>query len=183
MRLVISGLYLRSMKRWVPVFSFLSFMAILIISHVSHKTVSRTIYSVSGVKRMLRHAPKYLSGRTPVVRGNLYSITTCCTSASGPQNHCLSGSVTQIMPALPTGWQFVTGFSSSLPPRVDATRTLIVLTSSRSYLASSTAPSSFQLGPLLFIRTEGAVYRIRLLSVQACKKSSSGRPCSEAVVL
>jgi hypothetical protein len=183
MRLVISGLYLKSMKRWVLIFLFLSFVAILVIIRVSQKTVSGTVYSVSEVKTLLRHAPTSWSGRTLLVRGNLYTITTYCTSASGPQNHCLSGSVTKIMPALPTGWQFVSGFSSSLPPRVEATRNLIVLTSSHSHLASSTTPSSFQLGPLLFIRTGGAVYRIRLLSVQACQRSSSSRPCPEAVVL
>src|SRR5918911_1292165 len=37
--------------------------------------------------------------------------------------------------------------------------------------------------PLLFVRTGGVVYRIRLLSVQSCKNISLGRPCPGAVVL
>jgi hypothetical protein len=177
---------LESMKRWVPFFLFLSLMAIvaiLAIGQVSQKKVSGKIYSLSEVKRMLRRAPKYWLGQTILVRGNLYTITTYCVPPSGPRNHCFSGSVTEITPALHTSWQFVTGFISSPPPRVDATRNLVVLTSSHSHLGLSTTPSFFQLGPVLVVRTGGAIYRIRLLSVQACKRSSSGRPCPEAVVL
>lgn len=183
MRLVISGLYLESMKRWVPVFLFLFFIVVLAIIQVSQKTVSGTIYSVPEVKRLLRHEPKSWSGRTILVRGNLFTITTYCTPSSGPQNHCLRGSVTEIAPASQTGWQFFGGRSPSLPPTADTTRNLVVLTSSHSHLGLSTTPSSIQLGPLLSVRTGGAVYRIRLLSVQSCKRSSSGRPCPEAVVL
>jgi hypothetical protein len=186
MRLVTSGLYLKSMKRWVPLFLFLSLMAIvavLAIRQVSQKTVSGKIYPVSDVKKLLRRAPKYWSGRTILVRGNLYTITTYCTPFSGPQSHCRAGSVTQMLPALHTGWQYIGDRSHDLPPRVDTTRNLIVITSSHSHLGLSTKLSSFQLGPLLFVKTGGAVYRIRLLSVQSCKRSASSRPCPEAVVL
>jgi hypothetical protein len=171
------------MKRWAAVFLFLSFVAILVIIRVSQKTVSGKIYSVSEVKKLLRRAPKYWSGRTILVRGNLYTITTYCTPSSGPQSHCRAGSVIQILPALHTGWQYVGDRSHDLPPRVGTTRNLIVLTSSHSHLGLSTKLSSFQLGPLLFVKTGGAIYRIRLLSIQSCKRSASSRPCPEAAVL
>ena len=182
------------MKRRITLVLLLVCIAILIFIQASCTRVRDRIYSVSEVKMLVRRTPKYLVGRTLLVRGMFFTVTSYCAPASGRKSQCYPGRVSEIAPALDigwpfngNGWQFGLGRAPSLPPDVDNTGNLVVLTSSSSHLGLSEETPWWgnipALGPFLVARADGIVYRIRLLSVQSCKGRSSNKLCPEAVVL
>ena len=135
---------LKGMKRRIALVLLLVFTATLIFIQASRTSVRDRIYSVSEVKMLMRRTPKYLVGRTLLVRGMFFTVTSYCTPSSGRQSQCYPGRVSEIAPALDiswqfngNSWQFGLGRAPSLPPSIDTTRNLVVLTSSSSHLGLS----------------------------------------------